>query len=124
MLTENEAPAPNEPRQLCHLPDQPHRAAQQRHLRLRLDDLHLITERTIHEILDYLLDHAPANLRVVLADPSRPAHVARQAPRRGEVTEIRLDDLSFAAEGNRRAHHPMPRSETFDRRNQAAPQPH
>src|SRR5262245_26484410 len=37
-----------------------------------IDDLHVISERAVHELLDYLVDNLPSNLRVVLASRHDP----------------------------------------------------
>ncbi len=60
-----------------------------------LDDLHLITERSVHEQLDFLIDHLPANLRVVLASRHDPPMSLARRRARGELAEVRLQDLSF-----------------------------
>jgi LuxR family transcriptional regulator, maltose regulon positive regulatory protein len=91
----DDEPAPNEPRALITFLI--NRIAE--HVDcvsvLVLDDLHLIHERAVHEILDYLLDHAPANLRVILATRHDPPMSLARRRARGEVGEIRLEDLSF-----------------------------
>lgn len=65
---------------------------------LVLDDLHVITEPSVHSILDYLLDNAPANLRVILATRHDPPMSLARRRVRGEVDEIRLSDLCFTEE--------------------------
>jgi LuxR family maltose regulon positive regulatory protein len=55
----------------------------------------VITEPAVHGIVDYLLDHAPVNLRVILATRHDPPMSLARRRARGEVGEIRLDDLSF-----------------------------
>jgi LuxR family maltose regulon positive regulatory protein len=95
ILTNDQEPAPNEPRQLvtfvinriAERPDEP--------VVLVLDDLHVIQERTVHETLDYLLDHAPANLHIILATRHDPPMSLARRRARGEVGEIRLGELSF-----------------------------
>lgn len=62
---------------------------------LVLDDLHTVTEPTIYEILDYLLDHLPPALHLAVGaryDP--PLSLARRRAR-GELVEVRLDELRF-----------------------------
>lgn len=95
ILPSDQEPAPNEPRALvtyvinriAERPDEP--------VTLVLDDLHVIQERTVHETLDYLLDHAPANLHVILATRHDPPMSLARRRARGELGELRLDDLSF-----------------------------
>jgi LuxR family maltose regulon positive regulatory protein len=91
-------PAPNEPRQLITFLINRVAGLPQENFVLVLDDLHVINERAVHDVLDYLLDHAPANLRVVLATRHDPPMSLARRRARGEVGEIRLDDLSFTAE--------------------------
>lgn len=62
-----------------------------------LDDLHVIVERSIHELLDYLTDRLPPNLRLVLASRQDPPLSLARRRARGELGEIRLQDLSFTA---------------------------
>ena len=65
---------------------------------LCLDDLHTVTDPTIHEGLAFLVDHAPEGLHVLLstrADPPLPLHRWRA---RGQLVEVRSDDLRFTAE--------------------------
>jgi len=63
-----------------------------------LDDLHTITEKSVHELLDYLADHAPPNLRLVLATRHDPPMALARRRARGELGEIRLQELSFTEE--------------------------
>jgi LuxR family maltose regulon positive regulatory protein len=73
-------------------------AAEPLRLVLVLDDYHVITARPVHDVLAHLLDHAPANLHVIIltrADP--PLSLARRRVR-GELIEIRQADLCFSAE--------------------------
>lgn len=63
-----------------------------------LDDFHLITTRTIHDAIAFLLDHQPAHFHLVIItreDPMLP--LARLRVRR-QMTEIRLADLRFTVE--------------------------
>ncbi len=71
--------------------------AEQQHV-LVLDDYHLITRQEIHESLEYLISYLPPTLRIVIggrADPPLP--LARMRVR-GELTELRADDLRFSLE--------------------------
>jgi LuxR family maltose regulon positive regulatory protein len=65
---------------------------------LVLDDYHLITAQAVHDGLTYLLDHMPAQLRLVIltrADPPLPLARLRA---RDQLSEIRAGDLRFTAE--------------------------
>lgn len=65
---------------------------------LVLDDYHHITQQPIHDALAYLIDHLPNNIHLVFisrADPPLPLGRWRV---RGQLTEIRADDLRFTEE--------------------------
>lgn len=62
---------------------------------LVLDDYHVIDAKSVHDSLSYFLDHIPPTIHVVIAtrsDPPLPLHRWRG---RGQLTEIRFDDLRF-----------------------------
>ena len=63
-----------------------------------LDDYHLITNTTIHEHLAFFLEHAPPTCHLVIvtrADPPLPLSRLRA---RGEINEVRAQDLMFSPE--------------------------
>jgi LuxR family maltose regulon positive regulatory protein len=63
-----------------------------------LDDYHLIESREIDQALQYLIDHLPQNLHVVISsrlDPSLPLAKWRA---NGDICEIRANDLRFTLE--------------------------
>ena len=63
---------------------------------LVLDDYHVITERSCHDQMAFLLDHLPPSAEIVLitrADPPLPIGRLRAA---GEMAEIRVPELRFA----------------------------
>jgi LuxR family maltose regulon positive regulatory protein len=65
---------------------------------LVLDDYHHITQQPIHDALAYLIDHLPNNIHLVFisrADPPLPLGRWRA---RGQLTEIRADDLRFTTD--------------------------
>jgi LuxR family maltose regulon positive regulatory protein len=65
---------------------------------LALDDCHAITDPGIHAALAYLLDYLPPKMHLVLltrADP--PIHLAKLRVR-GDMLELRTDDLRFSSE--------------------------
>jgi LuxR family maltose regulon positive regulatory protein len=64
---------------------------------LVLDDYHLITERRIHEAMEFLLTYLPSSVRVVIAARFDPPLPLARLRARGQLTEIRQDDLAFAA---------------------------
>lgn len=69
-----------------------------KNIALVLDDYHHITQQPIHDALAYLIDHLPNNIHLVFisrADPPLPLGRWRV---RGQLTEIRADDLRFTEE--------------------------
>jgi LuxR family maltose regulon positive regulatory protein len=62
---------------------------------LILDDYHLITAQPVHAALTFLLDHMPPNLRLVIATRADPPLPLARLRGRGELNEIRQDDLRF-----------------------------
>ncbi|HEX4716655.1 MAG TPA: LuxR family transcriptional regulator, partial [Ktedonobacteraceae bacterium] len=71
------------------------RETQPAFLVLILDDYQVIEEPTIHESLRFFLEHLPAYLHLLLSgrvDPDLPLARLRV---RGQLTEIRVDDLRF-----------------------------
>jgi LuxR family maltose regulon positive regulatory protein len=69
-----------------------------RDLVLVLDDYHLITAREVHASVTYLLEHLPPTLRLVIATRSDPPLPLARLRARGELLEVRADDLRFDAE--------------------------
>lgn len=69
-----------------------------RTLTLVLDDYHLIESLGVHNVLIFLLDHLPPNLRLIIAtrlDPPLPLSRLRV---RGQLLELRAGDLRFTCE--------------------------
>jgi LuxR family maltose regulon positive regulatory protein len=64
---------------------------------LVVDDYHLIGTRVIHEAVAYLVDHAPATLRLVLATRTDPPLPLARLRARGELLELRAEALRFTA---------------------------
>ncbi len=65
---------------------------------LVLDDYHAIQAPPIHHALTFLLDHFPPSLRLILATRADPPLPLARLRARGQLTEIRADDLRFALE--------------------------
>jgi LuxR family maltose regulon positive regulatory protein len=65
---------------------------------LILDDLHRITEPSIFVALDYLLEHRPPQLHLVVATRVDPPLALARLRARGEVAELRLSELRFSDE--------------------------
>lgn len=62
---------------------------------LVLDDYHEIHTDSIHDALSFILDHQPASLRLVLSTRNDPPLPLARLRGRGQLTEIRADDLRF-----------------------------
>ncbi len=67
-------------------------------LLLVLDDYHLITARSIHDALAFLLDHLPDNAHLVIASRADPPLPLARLRGRGRLTELRQADLRFTAD--------------------------
>ena len=64
---------------------------------LVLDDYHLVSSDTVHASVRFLLEHRPPQLRIVLAGRSDPPLGLARYRARGELGEVRADDLRFTA---------------------------
>ncbi len=64
---------------------------------LVLDDYHVIEALDVHETVAFLLDHLPDQLHLVVATRADPPFPLARLRGRGQLTEIRVDDLRFAA---------------------------
>jgi LuxR family maltose regulon positive regulatory protein len=64
---------------------------------LVLDDFHLITSSEIHQALAYLLDRMPPHIHLVIISRADPLLPLARLRVRGEVQEIREQDLRFTA---------------------------
>jgi LuxR family transcriptional regulator, maltose regulon positive regulatory protein len=62
---------------------------------LVIDDLHVITEPTIHQALDYLLEHLPPMLHLVITTRHDPPLALARLRARGQLAEFRMADLRF-----------------------------
>ncbi len=65
---------------------------------LVVDDYHLIDTRPVHESLMFLLEHVPPGLHLVLASRADPPLRLARLRARGQLAELRTDDLRFTAE--------------------------
>ncbi len=59
------------------------------------DDYQFITNKIIHEGMDFFLDHLPAHVHVILATRSDPPLPLARLRARNQLIEIRADDLRF-----------------------------
>ncbi|HSL45388.1 MAG TPA: LuxR C-terminal-related transcriptional regulator [Anaerolineales bacterium] len=62
---------------------------------LVLDDLHIITNHALHQALDLLLEAQPPQMRVLLISREDPALQLARRRARGQLVELRQDDLRF-----------------------------
>ncbi len=65
---------------------------------LVLDDYHLIKNERIHEALAFLLEYAPPSLHICLVSRADPPLPLARWRARGQLRELRQDDLRFTAE--------------------------
>ncbi|MCP4403278.1 MAG: AAA family ATPase, partial [bacterium] len=68
---------------------------------LVLDDYHRIRKQAVHDLLEELLHHPPHSLHLVLIVRSDPQLSIPTLRARGQVTEIRLQDLRFSTRETR-----------------------
>ena len=65
---------------------------------LVLDDFHVIGHQDVHESLEFLVSYLPPTLRIVIASRADPPLPLARMRVRGELTELRADDLRFSVE--------------------------
>jgi LuxR family transcriptional regulator, maltose regulon positive regulatory protein len=65
---------------------------------LVLDDYHVIEAGPVHASVEFLLEHRPPGLRLVLASRSDPPLPLPRLRARGQLTEVRAADLRFTAD--------------------------
>ena len=65
---------------------------------LVVDDYHLIQAPQVHQSLEFLLEHLPAQLRLVLTSRADPPLPLARLRARGQLAELRERDLRFSPE--------------------------
>jgi LuxR family transcriptional regulator, maltose regulon positive regulatory protein len=60
-----------------------------------LDDYHVITDPKLHEALDYFIEHQPPQLHLAITTREDPPLSLAHIRARGQLTEIRAQDLRF-----------------------------
>ena len=70
----------------------------QSHLAFVLDDYHILEDSGIHDAVTFLLDHLPSKLHFILASRSEPPLPLARYRARGQLLELRADDLRFKPE--------------------------
>ena len=68
-----------------------------RELLLVLDDYHMIGAQEVHASIDFLLDHRPDNLQLIVASRSDPPLALARLRARGQLAEVRAAELRFTA---------------------------
>jgi LuxR family maltose regulon positive regulatory protein len=63
-----------------------------------IDDYHTITNQSIHKVFSFLLGNLPANMHLVIASRFDPPLNLAHLRGRGQLTELRADDLRFTSE--------------------------
>jgi len=63
---------------------------------LVMDDLHVIQEASVIKALNYLIDHIPENVHLVMASRYDPALALPRLRARGQLAEFRSTDLRFS----------------------------
>ncbi|MGY4646370.1 LuxR C-terminal-related transcriptional regulator [Mycobacterium sp. URHB0021] len=64
---------------------------------LVLDDYHLVENRTVHEQMDFVVERMPQTFRLVIATRSDPMLPLARLRARGELLEMRAEELRFQA---------------------------
>ena len=62
---------------------------------LVLDDLHTLNDRRIMELLDYLLEHLPPSMHLLITTRHDPSLSLARLRARGQMVELRMDQLQF-----------------------------
>jgi len=65
---------------------------------LVFDDLHFVSEPVIYSALDYLLEHLPPQLHLIIATRQDPPLSLARLRARGQLAEFRAPDLRFTTE--------------------------
>jgi LuxR family transcriptional regulator, maltose regulon positive regulatory protein len=65
---------------------------------LVLDDLHVIAHPGVHESLEFLVAYLPQTLRIVIGSRADPPLPLARMRGRGELTEVRAEELRFSLE--------------------------
>lgn len=63
-----------------------------------LEDLHLVIEPTVYVALDYLLEHLPAQMHVVVSARYDPPLALARMRARGQMAEVRLHDMRLTTD--------------------------
>jgi LuxR family maltose regulon positive regulatory protein len=72
-------------------------AAIPNHLVLVLDDYHVVDSLQVDDVLTFLIDHLPPQIHLVIATREDPPLPLARLRARGQLTELRADDLRFTS---------------------------
>ena len=70
----------------------------QEHFALVLDDFHVIADQQVNDGVTFLLDNLPSQMHLVLSSRVDPPWPFARLRARGEMIELRADDLRFTPE--------------------------
>ena len=65
---------------------------------LVLDDFHMILDEQVHDGITFLLDHLPSQMHLIFSGRADPPWPLARLRARGEMVELRSDDLRFTQE--------------------------
>ena len=65
---------------------------------LILDDCHVIDNNEVHETLNFLIDHLPTKMHIVILTRADPALPLARLRANGDLVEIRASDLAFGVD--------------------------
>ncbi|MCC7411628.1 MAG: winged helix-turn-helix transcriptional regulator [Gammaproteobacteria bacterium] len=66
-----------------------------RPIALFLDDYHCIVEQAVHDALNWIIQHSPPGTTLYVATRNEPALATGSLRVRGELLDVRMEDLSF-----------------------------
>ncbi|GAC1368065.1 MAG: LuxR C-terminal-related transcriptional regulator [Ktedonobacteraceae bacterium] len=73
-------------------------ATRREHILLALDDYHVITNALIHKALQFLIEHLPPHVHLVLTSRTEPPLTLARMRVYGEVHDLTLSDLRFTGD--------------------------
>lgn len=63
-----------------------------------LDDYHVITAQEVHDLVQFLLDHPPAGMHLIITSRTEPSLALPRLRARGQVNDVQQRDLRFSSE--------------------------
>ncbi len=74
---------------------------------LILDDYHVITNTAIHAALNFLLEHIPSNMHIIITSRTEPSLALSRFRVRAQLMELHLDELRFTSDEVTRFFNPL-----------------